>query len=88
VVADDAILQAALRLGRLVGVEDATDVSGDLGTHGQRGHVRHGVTDRVELATLPRDPGHDGLTGGSQSGCADHTRPSPQAGEQVRGAAS
>jgi len=53
--------KAPFGLGRLVRVEDATDVAGDLHPHGDLRHVGHGVLHEVELAALPGDSGENGL---------------------------
>ena len=55
-VAGDDFLQSPLGLGRLVGVEDATEVAGHFRADGDLGHVRHGVIDRMEIGTAATAP--------------------------------
>jgi len=63
-VAGHDIPKPSLGLGRLIRIEDAADVAGDLRPHGDLGGVGHRVSHEVELARLPGHSGEDGLPGG------------------------
>ena len=67
-VAGDRLTEASLRFSGLVGVEDATQVPGDIRPHRHLRHVCHGVLNRVKLAPLPRHASQHRLTGGLEAG--------------------
>ena len=64
----NCVFETAVSLGSIVGVEDSFDVPGDVDPHRDLRDVGHGVLDRVQLATLPRHAGHDGLSGRLETG--------------------
>jgi len=64
------VAEPSLSLGRLIRVEDAAEVTGNLRSHGDLRHVGHGVLHEMELAALAGHSGEDGLPGGLEPGVA------------------
>jgi hypothetical protein len=58
-IASDCVFETSVGLGGIVGVEESSDVPGDIDPHRDLRDVGHGVLDRVELARLPRNAGHE-----------------------------
>ena len=85
-VAGHDVAEPPLGLGRLVGVEDAAKVAGDLRLYADLRHVCHGVLHEMELAPLPRHLGEDGLTGGLEPAVvvADDELDAPHASIVIR----
>lgn len=54
--------------GRLVDIEDPSEIGDDFRTHGDLRHMGHGILHEVELASLPGRSWHDGLAGCLESG--------------------
>jgi hypothetical protein len=58
----DHVLESPMGLSTVAGVVDASDVIGIFVPHQNLGTIRHGVVALVELASLPGEPGHGGVT--------------------------